>query len=144
MTKRTNFINPMCKSCANYSESCEGTANAVWTGCVYKKPLRKMCELFKAHYSDGRTVYEKTLDEIYAIQGDSKVTITPAIWLWKATGANVFFVDYVGDGISCTLSTFDNLRAAEEYREKIANMDEKAFENWLVNVRWAKRRRKDV
>lgn len=139
MYEKTNIVNAMCKSCARFENDCNGSTNPVWTGCVYKKHVRKMHELYNAHYSDGRTVYEKTLEEIYTIQGNSKVTITPTIWLWKATGAPVFFVDYVGDGISCTLSTFDNLRAAQEYREKISSMDEKAFENWLINVRLAKK-----
>ena len=132
-------INIMCKSCARYGADCDGSTNPVWTGCIYKKHIRKMYELYKAHYSDGRTVYEKTLEEIYAIQGDSKVTLTPTIWLWKAEKVPVFFVDYVGDGVGCTLSTFDKLRDAQEYREKIANMDKKAFEDWLINVRWAKK-----
>lgn len=101
---------------------------------THENRSNQMYKLYKAQYSDGRTVYEKTLEEIYSIQGDSSVTITPTIWLWKATNAPAFFVDYVGDGIGCTLSAFDNLRDATEFQNKVANMDEKAFKNWLTNT----------
>lgn len=104
---------------------------------------RLMNELFTAYYSndDGfrSAVYEKTLNWIYAHQHGRRVEIRPTIWLWKATSCPVFFVDYIGNGISCTLDTFERLQDAEEYKEKIGNMDEKAFEDWLINVRWAKK-----
>lgn len=96
----------------------------------------KMNELFTAYYSDRRAAYEKPLNWIYANQGNAHVEIRPTIWLWKASSSNVYFVDYIGDGISCTLCTFDTLQAAEEYKERIGDMDETEFEGWLINVRW--------
>jgi len=103
----------------------------------------KMCELFTAYYGKPGTlrkaVYEKPLDWIYEHQDGRPVEIRPAIWLWKSDRASVYFVDYVGDGIGCTLSTFDNLTDAQSYREKIGQMEESEFENWLINDRWAKK-----
>lgn len=99
----------------------------------------KMNELYTTYYSDRRTAYEKPLDWIYSHQNGANVEIRPCIWLWKASKSNVFFVDYIGDGIGCTLATFDNLQDAETYREKIGQMTSEDFENWLINVRWAKK-----
>lgn len=103
----------------------------------------KMNELFTAYYSENNgfreATYEKPLDWIYAHQNGRKVEIRPTIWLWKAEKAPVYFVDYVGNGVSCTLATLDSLKAAEEYREKIGEMSEEAFEDWLINSRWAKK-----
>lgn len=96
----------------------------------------KMYQFFTARYSDGRTVYEKTLEWIYSHQNGSGVEISPTIWLWKATGGTVYFVDYVGDGVSCTIDTFDTLDTAQEYQERIGQMEEKEFEGWLIDVRW--------
>ena len=99
-----------------------------------------MNQLFTAYYSAPgmarKAVYEKPLEWIYEHQEGRAVEIRPTIWLWKSDRANVYFVDYVGDGLSCTLSTFDNLRAAQEYREKIGEMETAEFEDWLINVRW--------
>jgi len=103
----------------------------------------KMCELFTAYYGNSGTlrkaVYEKPLSWIYEHQDGRPVEICPTIWLWKSDRASVYFVDYVGDGIGCTLATFDNLTDAQAYREKIGQMKEAEFENWLINVRWAKK-----
>lgn len=93
----------------------------------------KMCELFTARYSDRRTAYEKPLEWIYAHRNGAAVQIEPTIWLWKSSGASVYFVDYVGEGIGCTCATFDNLREAEAFREKLAQMEQAEFENWLLN-----------
>jgi len=30
-------LNPMCETCANLGQSCTGTTDPVWTGCVYRK-----------------------------------------------------------------------------------------------------------
>ena len=94
----------------------------------------KMNQLFTAYYSDRRAAYEKPLDWIYANQGNTRVEIRPTIWLWKVS--DTYFVDYVGDGISCTLSTFSTLQTAEEYKDKIGNINESEFEDWLINVCW--------
>ena len=98
----------------------------------------KMCELFKARYSDGRTVYEKTLDYIYQHQNGARVEISPCIWVWKASAASVYFVDYVGGGIGCTVDTFDTLKEAEAFRETLAQMEAAEFESWLLN-HWKQR-----
>ena len=34
-------INPMCPGCALFGESCQGTTETVWTGCIYKKPVEQ-------------------------------------------------------------------------------------------------------
>jgi hypothetical protein len=94
----------------------------------------KMYQLYTAYYSDRRAAYEKPLEWIYAHQGNTNVEIRPTIWLWGKAGA--YFVDYVGDGVGCTLETFPLLKDAEEYRERISQMDESEFEDWLINVRW--------
>lgn len=31
-------LNDMCKNCARLGSACKGTANSVWTGCIYKVP----------------------------------------------------------------------------------------------------------
>lgn len=98
----------------------------------------KICELYKARYSDGRTVYEKPLDWIYSHQNGAAVEITPTIWIWKASTCNVYFVDYMGDGVGCTLATFDSLTAAQEYREQIGAMTADEFTDWLINVHWTR------
>ena len=95
-----------------------------------------MNKLFTAYYSDRRTAYERPLNWIYANQGNARVEVRPTIWLWKASNSNVYFVDYVGDGVGCTLFTFDTLQAAEECRDQIGNMDETEFEDWLINTHW--------
>lgn len=30
-------INPICTDCKRYGNRCKGTANPVWTGCIYKE-----------------------------------------------------------------------------------------------------------
>lgn len=129
-------VNPMCISCANYGPECAGTTEKVWTGCIYKKPVRKMRELYTAYYGDCRAVYEKTLEYIYQNRNGQSVEIRPTIWLWKGDRSQTFFVDYVGAEVGCTLATFDTLKEAEAYREKIADMTETEFETWLLEVRW--------
>lgn len=99
----------------------------------------KMNELFTAYYKDHTAVYEKTLDYIYSHKFDLLQEIRPTIWLWKANTSSIFFVDYIGDGLGCTLATFDHLSEAQEFREKIYKMTEEEFENWLINKRWAAR-----
>ena len=93
----------------------------------------KMNELFTAYYSDQRTAYEKTLEWIYEHQGESRVEIRPTILLWKAGGAPIYFVDYVGNDVGCILATFDKLTDAQEYSEKIGKMNKEEFKNWLIN-----------
>ena len=99
----------------------------------------KMNELFTARYNDGRKVYEKPLEWIYSHRNGASVEVSPCIWLWKASKSNVFFVDYIGDGLSCTLKTFDSLAAAAAYSEEVGAMTEESFEDWLINVRWARK-----
>lgn len=31
-------LNTMCRNCARLGTACKGTANSVWTGCIYKVP----------------------------------------------------------------------------------------------------------
>lgn len=99
----------------------------------------KMNQLFTAYYMDSPAVYEKSLDYIYSHNPDNLREIRPTIWLWKGDISPVFFVDYVGDGVGCTLATFDKLADAQKYREQIGEMTEEEFENWLINERWAAR-----
>lgn len=99
----------------------------------------RMSELYTAYYSDRRTAYEKPLEWIYSHRNGASVEIRPTIWLWKAENSNIYFVDYIGANVGCTLKTFDNLKEAQSYREKIASMTENEFENWLINERWAKK-----
>lgn len=129
----TYTVNPICTNCKRLGNGCEGTTRQTWTGCVYHEPARKMRELYTAYYSDRRTVYEKTLKEIYANRNGAGVEIRPTIWLWKSCNADVFFVDYVGDGLSCTLKCFDTLTEAQSYRNKIANLNEIQFEQCFLS-----------
>ena len=99
----------------------------------------KMYQLFSAYYNGKPAVHGKTLDYIYSHNADDLKEIRPTIWLWKGDISPVFFVDYVGDGVGCTLATFDNLADAQKYREQIGEMTEEEFENWLINERWAAR-----
>ena len=99
----------------------------------------KMNQLFTAYYMDRTAVYEKSLDYIYSHNPDNLREIRPTIWLWKGDISPVFCVDYVGDGVGCTLATFDKLADAQKYREQIGEMTEEEFENWLINERWAAR-----
>ena len=41
MEMQQKTVNPMCPGCALFGESCPGTAESVWTGCVYKKPVER-------------------------------------------------------------------------------------------------------
>ena len=93
----------------------------------------KMNQLFTAYYVDRTTVYEKTLDYIYSHEPENLREFRPTIWLWKGDISPIFFVDYVGAGVGCTLATFDNLADAKEFREIIGEMTEKEFENWFIN-----------
>ena len=34
---RRGELNRICETCANLGQSCTGTADPVWTGCVYRK-----------------------------------------------------------------------------------------------------------
>lgn len=97
----------------------------------------KMNQLFTAYYTDRPAVYEKALDYIYSHETDNLREIRPTIWLWKGDLSSIFFVDYVGNGVGCTLATFDNLADAKEFQKKIGDMTEKEFENWLINEKWA-------
>lgn len=99
----------------------------------------KMYELFTAYYGDRRTAYEKPLNWIYEHQGNVKVEIRPTIWVWKATNSQIYFVDYVGAGVGCTLYSFDNYADARKRADEIGQMDESEFENWLINDHWGKR-----
>lgn len=96
----------------------------------------KMYQLYNAYFDDRSAAYEKPLDWIYQNCGTRCVEIRPTIWLWRASNAQVYFVDYIGDGVSCTLQTFARLNDAEKYREEIAAMEESDFENWLINEKW--------
>lgn len=93
----------------------------------------KMSELFTAYYSDRQTVYEKPLDWIYSHQGDRKVTITPTIHVWRSSKAPIYFVEYVGAGLGCTLETFGTLEAAQAYQAKIGEMTTEEFERFFIN-----------
>lgn len=35
------IINSMCHGCALFGDSCKGTTETVWTGCIYKKPVEQ-------------------------------------------------------------------------------------------------------
>lgn len=93
----------------------------------------KMHQLFSAYYIGKPAVHTKTLDYIYSHNADDLKEIRPCIWLWKGDIEQVYFVDYIGDGIGCTLATFDKLTDAQEYRDKIEQMTTEEFENYLNN-----------
>ena len=93
----------------------------------------KMSELFNAFYGDCQTIYEKPLEEIYAQQNGRSVTVTPTINVWKSSKAPIYFVDYVGDGLGCTLETFGTLEAAQAYQAKIGEMTTEEFDRFMVN-----------
>ena len=97
----------------------------------------KMCERFTARYSDGRTVYEKPLEWIYANQNGAQVEVSPCIWLRKHPTESVYFVDFIGAGLGCTCGAFDTLREAEAFREKLAQMEQSEFSGWLLSRRTA-------
>jgi len=92
-----------------------------------------MNQLYTAYYSDGRIAHEKPLDWIYQNQGNARVEIRPAIWLWKVPEVELYLVDYVGQCAGFTLQTFRSLKAAEEFKAKIGQMEESEFKNWLLN-----------
>ena len=96
----------------------------------------KMYQLFTGIYSDRRTAYEKPLEWIYANQNGASVEIRPTIWVWMPDGGNIFLVDYVGASVGCTLGTFNTVKEANAHAEKIGQMEESDFEEWLINIRW--------
>lgn len=89
----------------------------------------KMSDFYTAEYSDGRTLYQVTLDEAYASQNGTKLTLKPSIWLWGGNGT--FFVDFVGNGIGCTLKIFDNYKDAENFSAKIGEMTVDEFKKYI-------------
>ena len=91
----------------------------------------KMHQLFSAYYNGKPAVHEKTLDYIYSHNADDLKEIRPCIWLWKGNIEPVYFVDYIGYGISCTLATFDRLEDAQKYRAKIEQMTTEEFADYL-------------
>ena len=91
----------------------------------------KMCEYCTAEYSDGRTLYEITLAEAYQRKNGANVTIKPTIWLWGAPG--VYFVDYVGRGVGCTMAAFDALADAEKFKANVQSMERDEFKAWLLH-----------
>lgn len=111
-------------------DDCNGTTCKTWTGCVYRAPARKMSALYTAHYSDGRTVWEKPLEWIYANSNGASVSIRPTIWLWKA--GDTYLVDYVGNSTGCTLKAFNHLAEAEAYRSEVSRLDEIQFRALLA------------
>lgn len=36
--KKTEKVNPMCENCGKFGGKCQGTAELVWTGCIYRTP----------------------------------------------------------------------------------------------------------
>lgn len=120
----------MCEDCQELGSSCNGTTCKTWTGCVYKVPIKKMSEFYTAHYSDGRTAWEKPLEWIYANKNGAAVSISPTIWLWKA--GNIYLVDYVGNTVGCTLKVFNRLADAEAYRDNISRMSVIQFRAMLA------------
>jgi hypothetical protein len=92
-----------------------------------------MNQLYTAYYSDGRIAHEKPLDWIYQNQGNARVEIRLTIWLWKVPEVELYLVDYVGQCAGFTLQTFGSLKAAEEFKAKIGQMEESEFKNWLLN-----------
>ena len=137
-----------CEQCEGISDKCAYTGERIpdnFNGKMDDCPLEeikenneskenknvKMCELFTAEYSDGRRVYEQRLEWIYSHRNGSNVEIRPCIWLWNA--GSVFMVDFVGKNIGCTLGAFDNLKAAESFKEQISNMTKEDFALWLSN-----------
>lgn len=101
----------------------------------------KMKELYTARYvgedGSGKTVYEMPLDWINKHMDTLSPDVEPTICLRKARSAELYFVDYIGEEIGCTLSAFDSSFEAEAYRKELGEMDEAEFEDWLINVRWA-------
>lgn len=94
----------------------------------------KMYELFNAVYSNGETVWEKTLDEIYDAQGENRVTITPVIRVYRpAHLVPYYFVDYANDSVGVTLEVFDTYREAILFCESVSQMDETNFKKWLLS-----------
>lgn len=51
-TENCKPLNSMCSNCVKLGNDCKGTTCQTWTGCVYKKPARKMSELCTGRYSD--------------------------------------------------------------------------------------------
>ena len=93
----------------------------------------KMYQLFSAYYNGKPAVHAKTLDYIYSHDADDLREIRPCIWLWKGDIDPVYFVDYIGVGIGCTLATFDKLEDAQKYRARIEQMTTGEFTSYLNN-----------
>lgn len=93
----------------------------------------KMHQLFSAYYNGKPAIHAKTLDYIYSHDADDLREIRPCIWLWKGDIDPVYFVDYISDGISCTLATFDKLEDAQKYRARIEQMTTEEFTSYLNN-----------
>lgn len=93
----------------------------------------KMYQLFSAYYNGKPAVHEKTLDYILSHEADDLREIRPCIWLWKGDIDPVYFVDYIGVGIGCTLATFDKLEDAKKYRARIEQMTTEEFISYLNN-----------
>ena len=94
----------------------------------------KMNNLYSALYSDGRTEYERPLEWIYQNQNGARVEIRPCIWLWKNKNIDMFFVDYIGRSVGCTLAAFDDLKAAERFRDEVGAMEKADFGKRFFNV----------
>ena len=127
------MLNAMCENCLKLGTDCKGETCLAYTGCLFKKVhIRKMYKLYTAHYSDGRTVREKQLEWIYRNSNGASVEIRPTIWLWKATPSGIYIVDYVGERLGCTLKTFEALTDAQEYRDRVASLDDVQFTRLLT------------
>ena len=73
-----------------------------------------MNDIFSAVYSDGRHLWEATLPEIYANQGDSRAIIRPVIWASCIEPGKLFAVDFIGKQSGVRLGTYPTAKEAQE------------------------------
>lgn len=97
------------------------------------EPL-KMADLFNATFFGdgdkvGETVKEKTLDELYSIQGDRQVLFKPCIVIHALCG--LFSVDFDGEKLGCTLKVCKSYEDAEATRNKFESMTVDGFKEYL-------------
>lgn len=89
----------------------------------------KLYQLFNAHYSDGRAVFQRPLEWIYKNQNGAGVTVSPCVSAYRL--GDFYAVDFSGRSLGCTLATFDSLREAQNFAERVRAMTCEEFGDYL-------------
>ena len=59
MNAQQKEINHMCPGCALFGDSCPGTSETVWTGCIFRKPVQQkpICRAKLIHQPEANPDY---------------------------------------------------------------------------------------